>query len=55
MNCAPGCYTDWPGDSWCDLPCMNEECNFDGGDCDTDENCSPGCYSTWTGDGWCDY
>ena len=28
------CYTSWIGDSWCDLSCVYESCEFDNGDCD---------------------
>ena len=28
------CYTSWIGDSWCDLSCGYQSCEFDDGDCD---------------------
>ncbi|GMH85878.1 hypothetical protein TL16_g10368 [Triparma laevis f. inornata] len=37
-SCAEGCPPNWPGDNFCDQSCNNEECNFDNGDCDGDNN-----------------
>ncbi|KJE88467.1 N-acetylglucosamine-1-phosphate transferase [Capsaspora owczarzaki ATCC 30864] len=31
--CAPGCPDTWIGDRYCDNPCKNLACGFDGGDC----------------------
>ena len=32
------CYFSWIGDTWCDTNCMNDECNYDGGDCNANSN-----------------
>jgi hypothetical protein len=32
-DCAIGCHDSFIGDKYCDLPCNNTACNFDGGDC----------------------
>lgn len=32
-DCAEGCPASWIGDGFCDLPCNNTECDFDGGEC----------------------
>ena len=34
LECAWGCPSHWITDGVCDSACMNEDCNFDGGDCD---------------------
>jgi len=31
--CSPSCPTSWIGDRFCDNPCNNIACGFDGGDC----------------------
>ncbi|KAL0225430.1 hypothetical protein RCL1_003342 [Eukaryota sp. TZLM3-RCL] len=33
-ECSPGCSSSWIGDGTCDSPCNNEDCGFDGGDCE---------------------
>ncbi|MFH1978231.1 MAG: Ig-like domain-containing protein [Candidatus Aenigmatarchaeota archaeon] len=35
QECAPGCEPDWIGDDECDDECNNVACNFDGGDCES--------------------
>ena len=32
--CSKGCKAAYIGDKNCDMECYNEECDFDGGDCD---------------------
>jgi len=60
--CAPGCYNGWPGDGICDVDCNNYACNYDNGDCDTNNDdggsisgCNWLCDQSGLGDGTCDY
>ncbi|XP_075546750.1 N-acetylglucosamine-1-phosphate transferase subunits alpha and beta isoform X2 [Dermacentor variabilis] len=32
-DCAMGCPTSWVKDGYCDKPCNNSKCEWDGGDC----------------------
>ncbi|KAH6935601.1 hypothetical protein HPB50_007012 [Hyalomma asiaticum] len=32
-DCALGCPTSWVKDGYCDKPCNNSKCEWDGGDC----------------------
>jgi hypothetical protein len=32
-NCRDGCPSSWIRDGYCDKPCNNSECDWDGGDC----------------------
>ena len=38
LNCATGCPHTWIKDGYCDSPCNNEACDFDGGDCESKTN-----------------
>lgn len=33
-DCSPGCPQSWIRDGYCDKPCNNSACQFDGGDCE---------------------
>ncbi|XP_054713569.1 N-acetylglucosamine-1-phosphotransferase subunits alpha/beta-like [Uloborus diversus] len=35
-NCAEGCPSSWIRDGYCDKPCNNSQCQWDGGDCSPD-------------------
>ncbi|KFM76285.1 N-acetylglucosamine-1-phosphotransferase subunits alpha/beta, partial [Stegodyphus mimosarum] len=35
-NCAEGCPSSWIRDGYCDKPCNNSQCQWDGGDCTAD-------------------
>ena len=63
-DCAPGCPWERIGDSWCEIACYSETCNWDGGDCDEKYGvagegdisiCAPGCQNSMIGDGNCDH
>ncbi|GBN29536.1 N-acetylglucosamine-1-phosphotransferase subunits alpha/beta [Araneus ventricosus] len=40
-NCAEGCPTQWVRDGYCDKPCNNSQCQWDGGDCSADNPILP--------------
>lgn len=39
------------GDGVCNVECLNEACQMDGGDCEG--MCAPGCEPRFLGDGYC--
>ena len=40
-NCAEGCPSSWIRDGYCDKPCNNSQCQWDGGDCTADNPLMP--------------
>lgn len=40
-NCAEGCPSSWIRDGYCDKPCNNSQCQWDGGDCTNDNPLVP--------------
>ncbi|GFR22148.1 hypothetical protein TNCT_294681 [Trichonephila clavata] len=40
-NCAEGCPSSWIRDGYCDKPCNNSQCQWDGGDCTADNPMLP--------------
>ncbi|KAG8196334.1 hypothetical protein JTE90_013819 [Oedothorax gibbosus] len=40
-NCAEGCPSSWIRDGYCDKPCNNSQCQWDGGDCSPDNPLIP--------------
>ncbi|XP_071041995.1 N-acetylglucosamine-1-phosphotransferase subunits alpha/beta [Parasteatoda tepidariorum] len=40
-NCAEGCPSSWIRDGYCDKPCNNSHCQWDGGDCTADNPMLP--------------
>ena len=47
-ECAFNCFYSQVGDGVCNLDCMNEDCEFDYGDC----QCSEGCMMNFEGSTW---
>lgn len=41
LDCAPNCTVNMVGDGNCDIPCANDICEKDGGDCDTNAPTPP--------------
>ncbi|KAK6588702.1 thrombospondin type 1 domain-containing [Cryptosporidium xiaoi] len=37
-ECSPGCPKWFVNNGYCDINCQNPECNYDGNDCDADNN-----------------
>lgn len=37
-DCTPSCTWSWVGDGSCDAPCNNEQCSYDGGDCNQNDS-----------------
>jgi hypothetical protein len=48
----PGCYLSWVGAGTCDWGCDTPQCNYDGGDCCTEN--IPDCDESMRGNGTCD-
>ncbi|KAH3764086.1 LNR domain protein [Pelomyxa schiedti] len=42
------------GDGNCDMLCYSDDCDYDGGDCETTDFCHPGCFAADIQDGICD-
>jgi hypothetical protein len=40
VYCSQPCTFQMVGDKTCDADCKNEECSYDGGDCDCATGCS---------------
>ncbi|XP_064482412.1 N-acetylglucosamine-1-phosphotransferase subunits alpha/beta-like [Ornithodoros turicata] len=65
-DCALGCPTSWIRDGYCDRPCNNSHCQWDGGDCNQITTlpsakvdvhkmyCSSSCANSWLADRYCD-
>ena len=53
-DCAPSCPEHLIGNGNCDPACNNEECKYDGRDCEPPpDDCAPGCPEAWIGNGVC--
>ncbi len=51
---ALNCDLTWLNDGDCDFECFNEECFYDGGDCQGQLCGTDLCLRIWLGDGQCD-